>query len=323
MAKRKTTTRKTKAKPRTTRGGTGKRTPRKRIPSKRKPTPRKKTRKSVSFNVAQKALMVGILVIFVTVILVLSLLSPNQGQLTSALAGLMRRTFGWGSVILPLITGGIGLYLVLWGMEQPPEVPTYRLTGAGLLYLALEGFASLTLLVLNNEFFDPWTIAQAEKGGGYFGGLVASVLMTAVGNLGAIFTLTVLAIIGTILLSGVTRDDMGRFLQALFQKRPSTANTTAQTQRDIPINTGRPKRMPTRDPLQPRLIPEAAEAKAAKETAASASDLSRRSGQAVPKPTKPPRKGRGAQRKAAPEQAETPTIVTPVFLGNNGRSPAA
>lgn len=312
MAKRKTTTRKTKAKPRTTRGGTGKRTPPKRTNSKRKPTARKKTRKPVSFNVAQKALMVGILVIFITVILVLSLLSPNQGQLTSALAGLMRRTFGWGSLVLPLISGGIGLYLVLWGMEQPPELPVYRLTGAGLLYLAFEGGASLTLLMLNNEFFDPWAIAQAEKGGGYLGGVIASLLMTAVGNLGAIFTLAVLAILGIILASGVTREDMGRFLQTLFQKQPSPASATPRSHRDIVINPGRPKRTPTREPVQPRLIPDAAE-----EAAAAQAET------AEPK-LKSPRKGRGSRRKTTPDPTETPTVVTPVFLGNNGRTtPAA
>ena len=317
MAKKKTTTRKstsrkTQAKSRTTRGGTGKRTPRKKPTTRRKTTTRKKARKPISFNVAQKALMVGILIIFITVILVLSLLSPNQGQLTTALAGLMRRTFGWGSVILPLITGGIGLYLVLWGMEQPPQVPAYRLTGAGLLYLAIEGFASVALLMIENNYFDPWTIARAEQGGGYLGGLIASVLMTAVGNLGAIFTLTVVSILGAILVSGVTREDMGRFLQALFRQRPSLPNPiprSSRSARDIPINAGRPKRSPVPDPVQPRLIPDpAAAAKAAAEAAAE------------PEAKPPARPKRGSRRKPAPETADTPTVVTPVFLGSNGRS---
>lgn len=324
MAKKKTTTtrkkstsRKTEAKSRTTRGGTGKRTPRKSTPQKRKPTPRKKTSQPISFNVAQKALMVGILIIFITVILVLSLLSPTQGQLTTALAGLMRRTFGWGSVVLPFITGGVGLYLVLWGMEQPPELPTYRIAGAGLLYLAFAGFASVALLMLENEFFDPWAIARAEQGGGYLGGLIASVLMTAVGNLGAIFSLTVIAIVGTILVSGVTREDMGRFLQMLFAKRPSlprpTTASNGRTPRNIPINAGRPQRTPTSPPVQPRLIPDQAEAAVAQAEAAAKPE---------PKPkTAPIRAGRPSRGKTALEPAETPTVVTPIFLGNNGRSP--
>ncbi|WP_420628464.1 DNA translocase FtsK 4TM domain-containing protein [Candidatus Leptofilum sp.] len=307
-ASRKPTKRKTQAKSRTTRGGTGKRTPRKKSTTRRKTSSRKKTRKPVSFSVAQKALMVGILIIFITVILVLSLLSPNQGQLTTALAGLMGRTFGWGSLLLPIITGGIGLYLVMWGMEQPPALPAYRLTGGGLLYFAFLGFASLTLLMLENDYFDPWTIARAEQGGGYVGGLLASVLLTAVGNLGAIFTLTVVAVLGTILVSGVTREDMGRFLQALFSKRPSLPTPASRTNRDIPINPRRQPRTPVTESVQPRLIPEPPTAETTAEP---------------PKPKaepkkKPARKGRGKQK---PEVADTPTVITPVFLGNsNGRS---
>lgn len=142
MAKKKATApkkpikRKTEAKSRTTRGGTGKRTPRKQTTSRRKPASPKSNGRSLSLNDAQKILLVGILIIFITVIMVLSLLSPQQGELTKALAGLMGRTFGWGSFLLPLITGGIGLYLVMWGMEQPPNLPMYRLAGGGLLYFA-------------------------------------------------------------------------------------------------------------------------------------------------------------------------------------------
>jgi DNA segregation ATPase FtsK/SpoIIIE, S-DNA-T family len=309
---RKPTSRKTEAKTPTTRGGTGRRTPRKKTTTTRT---RKKNSQPISFNVAQKALMVGILIIFITVILVLSLLSPNQGQLTTALAGLMRRSFGWGGVILPLITGGVGLYLVLWGMEQPPALPAYRLTGAGLLYLAFEGFTSVTLLMLDNEFFDPWVIAEAGKGGGYLGGLIATVLMTAVGNLGAVFTLTVLAIVGTILVSGVTREDMGHFLQELFRKRPSPPIPTS---RDIPLNPGRQQRPPVTEPVQPRLIPDPAKAAANPAPA----QVETAAAKPEPKPTaQPARVGRGVRGKFAPEPAETPTIVTPVFLGNNGRFP--
>ncbi|MCB9007468.1 MAG: DNA translocase FtsK 4TM domain-containing protein [Ardenticatenaceae bacterium] len=306
--RKKTTRRKTEAKSRTTRGGTGKRTPRKKTTTRRKTSTRPKSSQPLSLNVAQKALMVGFLIICITVILVLSLLSPNQGQLTTALAGLMHRTFGWGSVLLPLITGGIGFYLVLWGMEQPPELPAYRLTGAGLLYLAFMGFASVTLLMLENEFFDPWAIARAEKGGGYVGGLIASLLMTAVGNLGTIFILTVVAIVGTILLSGVTREDMGRYLQALFSKRPSLPAPANRANRQIPINPSRAPRKPATESVQPRLIPDAAEAEAAPAKP-----------EARPAP-KPVRAGRDSRRKPAPETADTPTIVTPVFLGTNGRS---
>ena len=131
MAKKKTTTRKkstsrkAQAKSRTTRGGTGKRTPRKKTTTRRKTTSRKKSSRSISLNVAQKALMVGILIIFITVILVLSLLSPNQGQLTTALAGLMGRTFGWAACccrLLPVAWGFIWCCGVWSSRQNCPSI---------------------------------------------------------------------------------------------------------------------------------------------------------------------------------------------------------
>ena len=325
MAKKKATApkkpikRKTEAKSRTTRGGTGKRTPRKQTTSRRKPASPKSNGRSLSLNDAQKILLVGILIIFITVIMVLSLLSPQQGELTKALAGLMGRTFGWGSFLLPLITGGIGLYLVMWGMEQPPNLPMYRLAGGGLLYFAFLGLASLALLLLENNYFTTADIATAETGGGALGSFMAILLMTAVGNLGAIFILTVVAVLGVILVSGVTREDMGHFLQALFSKRPSLPKPTfnnPRASRDLPIN--RPQRTPVTEASQPRLIPDPPTAAAAVETAVPTPAPAK----PEPKPAPPIRQGRGSRSKQAPEPADTPTIVTPVFLGSgNGRTP--
>ncbi|WP_420641498.1 DNA translocase FtsK [Candidatus Leptofilum sp.] len=314
MVKKKTTTsrkstkRKTQAKSRTTRGGTGKRTPRKKRTNRRKPTSRNKNGRSLSLNNAQKVLVAGFGIFLVTVIMVLSLLSPQQGELTQALASLMGRTFGWGKVVLPLITGGLGFYLIMWGMEQPLTLPAHRLVGGGLLYLAFLGLSSLALLLLENNYFTAADIAAAEAGGGSFGTLIAMLLLTAVGNLGAIFILTVIAVLGTILVSGVTREDMGRFLQVLFSKRPSLPTPTSRTDRDIPINPRRQPRTPVSESVQPRLIPDPP---AAAEAAAEAP-------KPKTEPKKPTRRKRGKQ---VEEPADTPTVVTPVFLGrSNGRS---
>ncbi|MCA9973869.1 MAG: hypothetical protein KC425_26830, partial [Anaerolineales bacterium] len=137
--------RKAQARAKTTRGGT---TSRRGGSSKSSKTSRgtrqKKTRRTpqeIRLSIQQKALIVGIATVFLTVVLVLSLLSPNQAQLTSALATLLWRLFGWGGAVVPVVTGAVGLYLVLWGMEQPPTLPLYRLLGFGLLFLVLEAFA--------------------------------------------------------------------------------------------------------------------------------------------------------------------------------------
>ncbi len=295
-SKSKTTKRKTnaKTKPRgkATRGGTSKRTS-----SRRKSTPRKTSRskkpRQIRLEMTQKMLIVGIGIVFLTAILVLSLLSPNQGQLTSGLSRLLMQLFGWGGVIVPLITGGIGLYLVLWGMDQSPKLPAYRVTGLALLFISFEALASFALVMMDNGLFDFWAVAEAGKGGGYLGGSLDYVLTESVGNWGAVFTLLLAATVGAILVSGVTREDIGYFLKYGLRK--------PKTDADVPANG---RTTPTRHPsveelLQPPLPLDEPD------TAA----------KPPPKPkTEPKRKGRG-RKKEKPAAEPAPTVPTPVFLG--------
>ncbi|MFQ5400348.1 MAG: DNA translocase FtsK 4TM domain-containing protein [Anaerolineae bacterium] len=295
-----------------TRGGTRSRRSTTRKSSGRSRKSSRRSQRSFSLNLAQKALIAGIGIVFITAILVLSLMSPNQGQLTSALSGLMWRTFGWGGLIVPLVTGSIGLYLVLWGMEQPPELPVYRLLGFGLLYFTFEAFATLVLLQLDNGLEDVWAIAQAEVGGGYVGGLLAYLLTGAIGNLGAVFTLVVTGLLGTILLFGVTRADMGALLSDLFAARPSLRRPAPPfEERDIAINPGRsPQRARTRPTAAPPVPePEAAALKPA--------------GNAEPEPA-PQRRRRSARKRPTTPAAKedtpsgrTPTTPAPIFLGSS------
>ena len=246
---KKTAPRKADARAKTTRGGTGSRSskkpsaPRKRAAPAKRATTRKPASRSkkpaINLNLPQKAIISGIVIVFITAVLVLSLLSPNQGQLTAALAGLLWRTFGWGGAIAPLITGALGIYLVLWGMEQPPEIPAYRVVGFGLFFLTFAAFASLAQLLMNNGFTDFWQIARAETGGGYLGGLIGYSLTEAVGTLGAIFILVIVGLAGAILMMGLSRHDLADMLHSfvsLFTREGVEGETAVKP--DIPINPG-------------------------------------------------------------------------------------
>ncbi len=189
----------------------------------------------ISLNTAQKALILGIGLIFLTAILVLSLLSPNQGQLTSALSGLLRQLFGWGSVFVTLAMGAAGFYLVLWGMEQAPRLPGLRLLGLLLLFLTFEAFASLIAVALQNGLGDVWAVAAAQSGGGYTGGALAWAMTQAVGQTGAILVYAIIGLIAAVLLFGVTRHDLGLFLDAIWNRRP---RREPAAEREIPINLG-------------------------------------------------------------------------------------
>ncbi|PID85485.1 MAG: hypothetical protein CSB13_07905 [Chloroflexi bacterium] len=324
-SKKQTTTRKKKvnARAKTTRGAVrSKRKPATRSTTKkRKPTrSRKKTttrkKSGVSLNVPQKALISGIIILFLTALLVLSLLSPNQGTLTSNLADLIWQGFGWGGVMIPIITGVMSVYLVLWGMEDPPRIPGYRALGFGLFFIAFTAFASLAQVLRNNGLNDYAAVAKAETGGGYFGGFISDVLTRAIGTPGAILTLVIVAGIGAVLFFGVTRSDMANLIQAMlafnFQRE-----TEAVPERDIPINTGRGRsgtlRRSSRRKQKPEqlLLPEPETAVSAKSSRA----VPEEPDPPPPPESKPKRGRRGRKKKEDRAPALPPTRETPVFVG--------
>jgi S-DNA-T family DNA segregation ATPase FtsK/SpoIIIE len=195
-------------------------------------------------------LIAGIILIFFTLIIILSLLSPNQGRFTQALERWMWQLFGWGGVIVPIITGALGFYLILWGMEQPPDLPNLRLIGILLLFVSVLAFATLAVSTWNSELSDVFDIAKEGVGGGYLGGAVVWGLSQGVGRLGSVFVLLVTGIIAAILVSGISRADAGLFVRELFSRAQRA------DEREIPINTPRTStRSTTNEPTtQPELI---------------------------------------------------------------------
>ncbi|MDT8305032.1 MAG: DNA translocase FtsK 4TM domain-containing protein [Anaerolineae bacterium] len=181
-------------------------------------------------------MILGIGIIFLTAILVLSLLSPNQAALTRQLALALWQVFGWGGVVVPVLLGGLGFYLVLWGMDQAPALPRFRLSGLLLLFVVFEALASLVAVSRDNGLATVTEVAEAMTGGGYFGGFIAWVLAAAVGRVGAALLLGLLGVISAILLFGVTRADAAHFIAALWARRPQRSAVTVGD-RAIPINT--------------------------------------------------------------------------------------
>jgi DNA segregation ATPase FtsK/SpoIIIE, S-DNA-T family len=235
MAQRKTTTRRSSTPRKRT-------TPRKttRRPAARRQAPRQRRPKiALTLNLQQKGLIVGITLIFLTAVIVLSLLSPNQGRLTAFLAGWLWQLFGWGGVAATVALALGGFYLVLWGMDQAPSLPGFRLLGVALLFLAFEAFASMASVARNNGLADVWQVAEAQTGGGYLGGALVWLGTGAVGRLGAIFLYLVLGILGAIMTSGVTRHDAGTFLSDLFSRKEA-----APAGREIPVIRGRESARP-------------------------------------------------------------------------------
>jgi S-DNA-T family DNA segregation ATPase FtsK/SpoIIIE len=209
-------------------------TRRRRTSTRRKSSRRSLPRLNLSLDLQQKAIIVGISLIFLTAIIVLSLLSPNQGQLTTVLSRAIWQLFGWGTLVIPIAFAVGGFYLVLWGMEQPPQLPTFRVIGLVFLFISFEAFASLAWVAMDNGLDDVTSVAQAGEGGGYAGGFLVWLLTQGLGNLGTIFVLLVMGIVAAFLVSGVQRAELGQFVNNLIER-----TTGKEEVREIPINNGR------------------------------------------------------------------------------------
>ena len=212
----------------------------KKAPTKKAPARPKEAAPRLDDN--QRSLLAGIIVLFLTAVLTLSLLSPNQGQFTVWLSGVAGLVVGVGRYAIPLLSGAIGGYLVLRGMEQEPPVPGVRLAGLAVLAVVFLALASLVAYQRNDSYADYYAVAAAGAGGGYVGSVIATALVRLLGGLGTIITLVVVGAAGAVLFSGLSRAQVaGWFARA---PRPSTGATAAKPTAD--------RRPPTADaPLSP------------------------------------------------------------------------
>jgi S-DNA-T family DNA segregation ATPase FtsK/SpoIIIE len=265
--------------------------PRSKSATTRKSAP-KSSGSSFSLNGSQKALLAGMAILFASAVLFLSLLSPDQGSFTVWLSDWMARLFGIGRYAIPVITGLVGLYLVMRGMEQTPQVPVYRVLGFAILFLIFLAFASLIAVRRNPLLGDVWAAADAGQGAGYTGALIASVLTRLLGDLGALLFLVIMGIIGGLLLTGVSRAQMGEAVASVGkpkaageagaapaptaerpplrinpgrEPKPATAANPGPTQLPLPDPAAVPKGQPKREakPAAPAVAAGAAAASAA------------------------------------------------------------
>jgi S-DNA-T family DNA segregation ATPase FtsK/SpoIIIE len=117
----------------------------------------------------------------------LSLLSSNNGWLSSSWLALIGKSFGWGMYLLPIGLMGLGLWLILRHFEQLPRLEPTRLVGVFLFFTLLLGWLHLFSFPGNRaEIFN---LAAQSQGGGYVGGILLALLQPNFGWQGAAVTL--------------------------------------------------------------------------------------------------------------------------------------
>ncbi|MCO5207925.1 MAG: DNA translocase FtsK [Anaerolineae bacterium] len=259
-------TKKTSTTGKSTRGGTRRSSTRKTTTTRRRSATSKRKNPSPTpsfrINVYQKTLIVGIVGIFFAAVLILSMLSPSQGSLTQWLSDGLLFLFGWGGYAIPIALGIFGFYLVFWGMEQAPQLPAGRVVGILLLFFTFEAMATEFVLTQNNAVItslsDVWQFAGLRVGGGLTGGFIVWLFAGLLGTVGALFLYLVVGIIGVVLLSGITRQDIVELWQQMQDNRRRRAaqrqmardmEPSAESSAESPIPTRRRRPVRTAQPV--------------------------------------------------------------------------
>ena len=99
-------------------------------------------------------------------------------------------------------------------MEQPPAINGYRLLGAGFCFLAFEAIATVLVQVRGN-LSDIWLIASLGQGGGYLGTVLTWLTNSLIGSAGSALLFALLGAVGVVLMSGLSRADIGNWVRNL------------------------------------------------------------------------------------------------------------
>lgn len=143
--------------------------------SARKPT-RKSTRKGkpttdpidAMINAIGRPEVIGVILVLISVLTLLSLITSSTGAITGAWLTWLTQLFGVGVWGFPLVSGALGLWMVIRAVDKVPDMPWQQPVGLGILFLA--GLIGATL----------W-IGPQSMGGGIVGALLADTLREVLG----------------------------------------------------------------------------------------------------------------------------------------------
>lgn len=198
--------------------------------------PKRRSRKKRTQNPLDQILataarpeVLGLLLILLSVFTLLSLVTGSRGQITNWWIESLERFVGIGVWGLPLVTGALGLWIVIRAIERMPDLPWQRPAGGALL---LVGYVVGATLVFDETPLDA---------GGLLGVFLADTLRDAVGLWGAWSAVTIIAIAGLVLLTDRLLLDVATELSYLLQDfldGLSTRRRMPRLQPALPIPSG-------------------------------------------------------------------------------------
>ncbi|GIV78238.1 MAG: DNA translocase FtsK [Litorilinea sp.] len=175
-----------------------------------------------------RAEVIGLSLVLISVFTLLSLLTGSRGQLTGWWIDSLTILVGVGVWGVPLVTGALGLWMVIRAIERMPDLPWQRPAGCALLFFAYITGAAL------------WSRLEPTAGG-WLGNLLATGLSRALGPWGAWAVTSFLAVSGLILLTDRRLIDLAEriwsWLDGQWHARPGLGGPVP-IQPSLPIPSG-------------------------------------------------------------------------------------
>ncbi len=147
--------------------------------------------------------IIGGLLVVLAIVILLSLLSPNRGNITGALIDGLFALFGIGAWLVPILLGATGAWLAFRQVTDKEVLGIGRLAGGLILFLIFEIVAHIAA-----KMPDPFVPATRGDGGGMVGWLFGRGLLTALGTPVTIALLVILTGAGLFALTGLTLSEL-------------------------------------------------------------------------------------------------------------------
>ena len=157
----------------------------------------------------------GYALLVATALTLLSFPSANHGAIPGWWLRVLRRAFGWGAYLVPLLVGAAGLWLVLRRFgDKLPRVTPLQVGGVLLGYVALLATFHLVASLFMLEGNLP-AIADAGHGGGHIGAAITLLLLRGLGVAGLVVALLVCWFVVLATTVGIRLEDILRSVNRL------------------------------------------------------------------------------------------------------------
>ena len=183
-------------------------------------------------SIDRKLDIAGVILTMIGLLTMLSLLSSTNSSFIGAWVSAVKKIFGWGLYILPLIMIALGLWLILRDFERVPRFSVERVAGFLLIFLNL--LVILHIFTVGEARVPSLIPAENGEGGGYLGGAALTLLYNGLGWGGALIALVAWLIIALALAIDLSILEMFGWTTPLYERLESAwdewqANQTAKT----------------------------------------------------------------------------------------------